>query len=240
MSGSIINRLKSLLSFRKRIDKGNSLSIHHDFIPRHGKISVSGKNNHIQLGSGTARNINILISGTGNELTIGNNSKIREINIQIIGNNCRVHLADDIQVVEQLDIYNHYQSKSTSINIGKGTSFFRSKIYNYDNDSRIIIGDDCMFGYNTVLYNSDGHAILQNGSIINKAREIKLGNHVWLGENAQILKNASVGHGCIVGRGAMVTKTFYEVQNAILVGIPARIQKTDIEWTRSSINELEA
>lgn len=45
-----------------------------------------------------------------------------------------------------------------------------------------------MFGFDTIIYNTDGHSIFQNGNLINKADKLVIGDHVWCGWGSTILK----------------------------------------------------
>ena len=100
-----------------------------------------------------------------------------------------------------------------------------------------MVGQDCMFAYNTLIYNTDGHSILQDGVIINRATECNIGNHVWVGMDACVLKNSIIPEGCIIGKSAIVSKKFSE-KNVVIVGNPAKIVKRNIIWDRQSVNDL--
>ena len=124
-----------------------------------------------------------------------------------------------------------------NIKIGKGTSFYKTEISTYDHGSSVIIGEDCMFGYDTIIYNTDGHAIYKEGKLINRASSLICGNHVWCGWGSTILKNSSVADGCIVGKSAVVSGKFNN-PNCVIAGVPAREVKKNIVWKRDSVNQV--
>ena len=119
--------------------------------------------------------------------------------------------------------------------VGNKTSFYKTEISTYDNGSEVEIGEDCMFGFDTIIYNTDGHSIFQNGNLINKADKLVIGDHVWCGWGSTILKNSYIPSGCIVGKSAVVAKKF-EKENVVIAGNPAKIIKENICWDRKSVN----
>ena len=218
--------------------KTNKLKVEKKLKCKKVSIKVIGNNNSIHLGynfSGYKSRINV--TGSNNKIVIGdgfNNSG--KVVVSIIGNNNKVLLGKNITVISGLNIYNHENGKNCNIIIGDNSSFYKTEIHNYDYDSSVKIGNDCMFSYDTVIYNTDGHAIVQNGKIINKATELVIGDHVWVGWGCTILKNSYVSNNCICGRAALVCGKFSE-SNCAIAGVPAKIIKRNVNWSRKSVNE---
>ena len=76
---------------------------------------------------------------------------------------------------------------------------------------RITLGHDVMVARNVVIYDSDFHSILdQEGNILNMARSVVIGDHVWLGTNVMILKGAKIGNGSIIGANIVVSDSITE------------------------------
>ena len=71
---------------------------------------------------------------------------------------------------------------------------------------RIIIGKDCTFGPNVVMYDHDhdfrGSDVMNGSAFIEK--EIIIGNNVWIGANAIILRGTVIGDNAVVGAGTVV------------------------------------
>lgn len=201
-------------------------------------IKMVGENNTLKIEDNfKCKYLNIKIKGSDNIITIGKNIDANRLYIEIAGKKNNIVLGNNIQIVEELIIYNHCDTQNGSINIGDNTSFFKTAIHNYDNNSSIEIGEDCMFAYNTLIYNTDGHSIFQDGELINQARECKIGNHVWLGMDSSILKNSRIPNNCIVGKSAVVCRKFHK-ENTAIAGNPARIIKENVSWDRKSVNEF--
>lgn len=161
--------------------------------------------NHIEIGESLKiSGCTITIKGNNNSLKIGNKVRLRHAFIEIIGNNCSIEIGNDCMVG-----YNCYLSAK-------------------ENDTHIIIGEDCGFSRNVKIMTSDGHPIYQNSERINPAQNIFIENHVWVADNVTILKGVTIGSGCVIGIHSLVTKSV--PNNSIAVGIPAKVVKSDIEW----------
>lgn len=201
-------------------------------------VNITGKDNIIKVGNNFKnKNIGISIEGEKNQILIGDNFKNSgTFKIRIIGSNNLIIIGNDVQIVSKLIIYNQDNSKDCKISIGNKTSFFKTEILTSDHSSSITIGDDCMFSCDTIVYNTDGHSIFQDGRLINCAKDLIIGNHVWCGWSSSILKNSYISDGCVVAKGAIVSGKFID-KNVIIAGVPAKVIKENIEWSRKSINE---
>lgn len=93
------------------------------------------------------------------------------------------------------------------------------------------IGQDCMFAKNIELRTGDNHAIFQHGKRVNHGGSISIGHHVWIGANAKIMKGVLIPSGSVIGNSSLVTRSLEE-ENAIYVGVPAKLIKSDICWYR--------
>lgn len=90
----------------------------------------------------------------------------------------------------------------------------------------IILEDNVMIGGNTVIYDSDFHAVetfrrLSNISgNINKNRPVKIGKNVFIGAHSIILKGVEIGENSVIGAGSVV---FTKVpSNQVWAGNPAK------------------
>lgn len=218
---------------------GNTFKKPDDFKSKNFSLSVSGKDNMISIGRNfNSKDFELTVKGINNEVIIGDNFiNNGQCKILVVGSNNKIVIGDNVQIVTQLVIYNHDNSKDCKINIGNKTSFYKTEISTYDNDSSIEIGEDCMFAFDTIIYNTDGHSIFQNGNLINKADKLVIGDHVWCGWGCAILKNSYIPSGCIVGKSAVVAKKI-EKENVVIAGNPAKIIKENICWDRKSVNEV--
>lgn len=115
--------------------------------------------------------------------------------------------------------------------------------------SRIIIGDNCMFGNDNhltavngirigknlrtgkgVLITDNSHGDAKNPEhlklhpnerpIVSKG-EIIIGDNVWIGEKASIMPGVTLGDNVVVGANSVVTHSFSD--NSVIAGVPAKL-----------------
>jgi acetyltransferase-like isoleucine patch superfamily enzyme len=99
----------------------------------------------------------------------------------------------------------------------------------------ISIGEDCLFSMGPVgieVRNSDLHSLLDRatGEVLNKTRDVVIGNHVWLAEHVTIMKGACVPDDCVVGAFAVVTGALKSEPHSLIAGIPANPIRKNITW----------
>ncbi len=107
-------------------------------------------------------------------------------------------------------------------------------------DATVQIGDDCLFSYNIEMRTNDGHSIfdIATGENINstvdirRSRNIVIGRHVWVGSHSVILYNTKIEDGSIIGAMSLVKKSI--PNNCIAAGIPAKVIKKDVAWSREN------
>ena len=98
----------------------------------------------------------------------------------------------------------------------------------------IEIGEDCMISNNIIIRTSDSHPLYSKEGIrFNPARSVKVRNHVWIAPQSTILKGAVIGNNVIVGSKSLVTKTIMD--DCLCAGIPAKIIKENVKWTRDAL-----
>lgn len=227
----------NILLKRTKVTDHSELISNTKLTKRH-KIRVLGEHNRLFISDNfNIKSCNINIQGKNNIVILDENIKGNHLKIEVNGNNNTITIEKDIIIYGSLSISHNNFGDNCSLRIGKGTSFFVTDIHLYDTGSSISIGEDCMFSKNTTIYHSDGHAILENGNIVNQAQNLSIGNHVWVGWDCTILKNSNIPSGCIIGRSALVSGKFYE-ENCVLAGIPAKKIKSNIIWDRKTVNEL--
>ena len=92
---------------------------------------------------------------------------------------------------------------------------------------KIHIGYDFICAWNVFISDSDWHQI---GNQRHQA-DIEIGDHVWIANNCSILKGSIIGTGTVVASHTKVINKQYPAK-ALIAGIPARIIKNDINWSR--------
>lgn len=97
----------------------------------------------------------------------------------------------------------------------------------------ISIGHHVVISERVVLRDSDNHAIKKAGAMFTEGpattAPIVIGDHVWIGMNVTVLKGVTIGEGAVVAAGSVVNKDV--PPHSMAAGVPARVVKTDIEWS---------
>ncbi len=177
------------------------------------KIKQFGGKNNINISkSAYLRKVKIIIYGFGNTIVIKDNTYLHKVKIIIGFKDCHIN--------------------GCKIIIGEGTSFNSAYIQTGENNSTLTIGRNCMFSFNIEISCTDTHAIADlNGNLLNKGNNIEIGDNVWVCKNAVVLKNTKIPNNCIVAQGCIIAGKFYK-NNCILAGIPAKVVKENIIWSR--------
>ncbi|WP_299223774.1 acyltransferase [uncultured Aquimarina sp.] len=190
---------------------------------------IIGNNNIIEKQSDYLFHLNITINGNNNKILIKNDCNISNIIINIQGDNHYLEIGSGCRISGGMFWLEHTNCK---IIIGAKTTIEWAHIAATEDDSSIVIGEDCMFSDNISIRTSDSHSIidLESNKRINQAKSINIGNHVWLGAHVKILKGANIGNNSVISMGAIVTKRISN--NSIAAGIPAKVIKLNTDWIR--------
>ena len=132
----------------------------------------------------------------------------------------------------------------SAINISKGKVSIGNSVSTNDrftlsSEKAITIEDEVLLGWNCTIIDGDGHCLINNkNEIVNKSKEIIIGNECWIASDSKIMKGVSLADHTTVAMGSVVTKSVTE-KNTILAGNPAKIVKRDVRWVgRSRENVL--
>ncbi len=177
------------------------------------KIKQFGGTNNIEISkSAYLRKVKIIIYGSENTVVIKDNTYLHNVKIIIGFKDCHIN--------------------GCKITIGEDTSFNSAYMQMGENDSTLTIGRNCMFSFNIEISCTDTHSITDlNGNLLNKGNNIEIGDNVWVCKNSVILKNTKISNNCIVAQGSIITGKF-DKNNCVLAGIPAKIVKENIIWSR--------
>ena len=182
---------------------------------------------------------NIQIFGKNNEVYVNPENKKSSLSLIIYGDNNKVtiHSTEETHLHGVIGDINT-KTKNTVLSVDKKTSIGNMFFILMDDNSQIKVGKNCMLSTNIEVLASDTHSILdENGNLINQGKEIVVGNNVWIGKDVKVLKNTVIPDGCIVGMGSIVSKKFTN-QKSILAGIPAKVVKENISWSKKRPNEF--
>ena len=173
------------------------------------------------------------VKGNNNKIVVGNNTRLNETSFRIVGNNNIIEFGENVNIGKGCSFW--AEGNDIRIYVGNYTTFTQKVHVNAQEDnSQILIGDDCMFSNTIVIRTSDSHPIYNSDNIrINPAKSINVGGHVWIAPNTKIMKGVTIGSGSIIGSDTIVTKDL--PSNVLAVGHPAKVVKTGVRWTRESI-----
>jgi carbonic anhydrase/acetyltransferase-like protein (isoleucine patch superfamily) len=94
------------------------------------------------------------------------------------------------------------------IELGEGTNVQENCTLHTDIGFPLTIGPRCTIGHNAVLHGC------------------RIGEGSLVGIGAIVLNGASVGRNCLVGAGTVITERKEFPDNALIIGAPARVQRT--------------
>lgn len=172
--------------------------------------------------------------GKGNKVIIKNGTKIYRPFIRIKGYNNTLVIGKNCIIGTDSSFW--MEGNDIKIAIGDNTTFTEKIHINAQEDgSSIVLGSDCMLSNNIIIRTSDSHPIYDTitKQRINKPKPVVIGNHVWIAPKSTIMKGANIADGCIIGSNTMVSKSI--PSNCLAVGMPARVVKENVMWTRDSL-----
>lgn len=154
--------------------------------------------------------------------------------IRIRGTNNEIIFEEGVKVGKGCSFW--MEGNNLKIKVGGGTTFTQYCHLNAQEENvSIILGKDCMLSNHIIIRTSDSHPIYnaETKQRLNNAKSVMIGEHVWIAPDTKIMKGANIGNGCIVGSNTMLNKTFPD--NTLIVGMPAKVVKNNVEWTRESL-----
>ena len=196
-------------------------------------LSVIGDSNKLTFSGSQLNNSFVNINGNNNTIVIGQGSSIACMELVINGNNHQLFIGEYVQVTGKLAFW--FEDSENQIVIGKYSTFGITNIAIAEPQTKILIGDDCMFANGVSVKNSDFHSIIDihANQRINPSANVVIGNHVWLGEQCHVLKNVTIHDNSIVALGSIVTKDV--PSNCVVAGNPIKVIKENVTWTRERI-----
>jgi len=209
----IICRMYRIISLKTKQLRGGVIQVADNALFRHSRLLVDGRESHIK---------------------VGKKCRFRNTVIEIFGNNSSVEIMDSVMIYEKC--YISIKGDNCHCVIGNKTTIGSASLFLEESNTNIEIGEDCMLGRKVCLQTTDFHSIIDitSGERINIASSVKVGNHVWLGYACTMSKGSSVADDSVVGEQSLVTKKWTQT-NVCVAGIPAKILKENITWTRDQL-----
>ncbi|AVQ27020.1 hypothetical protein C4N20_02580 [Fusobacterium ulcerans] len=196
------------------------------------KIRIFNTNNSLNIESEDIKNLDLKINGINNKIIIKNNVKLKNLNIQLSGNN------NILQIERNSFIQNStitVEGNNNITNFGYENSIYGIRVWQFENDGIISIGNSCLLSYNIEIRNTDSHPIyeLKTGKRINQSKDVVIKDKVWIGQGAKILKGVTIESGNVIGLNSIITKNILN-KNSIVVG-NNKIVRKDIIWKKDFI-----
>lgn len=207
----------------------------HIFKPK-GKISHKnirgGKNNKILYNQTVElSNVKIDIYGGNNTIIIEDFCRFFNVTFYIKGNNNEIRIGKGVRFKRGGELW--IQDYNCKIDIKAGSTFVNAHIAAIEHNSKITIGENCVFGANVDVRTGDSHSIIdtKTNERYNHAKDISIGDHVWVTSQCTILKGSNIAKYSVVSTGSVVTKPFTK-EGIIIGGNPAIMIKENINWEK--------
>ncbi len=198
------------------------------------RFSVFTPGLHIKYAGGGYVRIKKYIRGRDNQMIIGSKTKIDGAFIHIVGNGNTLCFGKNCRVMRGNSFW--LEGNGVNITIGDNCTFnIANQVNAQERNSSIVIGRDCMISNHVQIRSSDSHPIfnIHTGKRINVAQNVRIGEHVWIAPYACVYKGVSVDDGSIIASHSLVT---HDVpKNVLVAGLPAKIVKENIKWTRDEV-----
>lgn len=104
------------------------------------------------------------------------------------------------------------------------------------NGGLIYVGDDNLWSSDVKINTDDMHAIFDRRTLRRLNRygsTVTIGTHVWLGQDVLVNPGVDIRDNAVVGSRSVVTRTI--PSGCIAVGLPARVIRRGITWTRTDL-----
>lgn len=151
----------------------------------------------------------------------------------VCGNNCFVSIDTSSYRIKKLNLL--INGENSSVKIGKNFSLQNSCeiITRPEKNLSLTIGDDCQFGSKIIIRATDGHKIisLEDGTVLNKGKDVVIGNHCWVASDVRILKGSIIAPNSVIVMSSVVAGKC-DTPNSVYAGNPAKLKKTNITWDR--------
>ena len=195
----------------------------------------ASKNNSLLFGKGLIIwKSKIKVLGKHNKLVFGKSVNLKNTIISIKGNNNRISISDEVKIYEYCMLL--IEGDNCEIKIGAKSTVGSGHIFCGESNTKIHIGENCMLSRKVFMNTSDFHSILDatNHKRINPPQDIFIDDHVWIGFNTTINKGAILKKNSIVASRSLVGGKSYP-PNVILAGIPSKVIKENITWSREKL-----
>jgi len=198
------------------------------------KKKIRGKGNSVHYQKSILSSVIFDIRGNNNKIDIGELCYLNNVHFFLRGDNHLIRIGAGVRFNNGGSLW--IEDTNGLIQIGENSTFEDVHLAVTESESQLRIGNDCMFSYDIDVRTGDSHSIIDQNTHtrLNYAKNIFIGDHVWIGAHCSILKGVTIPNNCIVATRSVVTKKFNE-SNTIIAGIPGKVIKREIDWSRERI-----
>lgn len=202
------------------------------------KRSIHGFNNTIHYHGAKLNHVEFNIHGEHNLVLIHPGAVLNNVSFNLYGDNHRVIIGKNVRFNERGSIW--AEDRDCLISIAQNCTFEGVHFSATEPNSKLIVGEDCMFSYDIDVRTGDSHSLMSNseGERVNYAKNIIFGEHVWVASHCIFTKGARVGSNSVVGTGSLVNKAFSQ-EHVMIAGRPAKVLKSDIQWLRERVYQSQ-
>lgn len=170
-------------------------------------------------------------------------------NVLVIGHNCKFHGHISMHTDRKTVIFGENTGGNVNVFgsgvdgilfLGSKTTCTRASFFLLGDNTRIVVGEDCMFAHGIVVRTHDDHAMIdmENGALLNPPANIQIHPHVWICPDVLVLRGTNIGFGSIVGAKSLVNRDIAPL--TLSAGAPNRTVKERVSWQRSPVPDRNA
>jgi len=195
-----------------------------------------GDRNRVLSASATLKNCRIQFFGNDNLITLEPGASAANLEITILGSRNKIHFGANAIFMNGTM---WCAADDGGISIGEKTTITEAKMTLTESNMSITIGRDCLLAWGIDLRCGDGHPIIDRstGIVINPAKPITIADHVWIAAHVQVLKGVGIGENSVIGAHSVVTNNI--PAHCIAAGVPARVVRENITWSRNALESGE-
>jgi acetyltransferase-like isoleucine patch superfamily enzyme len=176
------------------------------------------------------KNSVVVCVGSGCRIDIHPLAVFRDVSVKIYGNRCSLVVGENVLISDAtLELF----GEGSEITVGSGTSI-AGGFYGAHWGCSISIAEGCMFSSGVDIRTTDSHSIIgADGQRINPDKGVVIRERVWLARGVTVLKGSIIEPDSVVGAGAVVSG--FIPAAVVAAGVPARVLRTDISWSRERL-----
>lgn len=101
--------------------------------------------------------------------------------------------------------------------------------YHIVSEGCIDVGSGCAVSWNTQIMDTDVHNLLEGKSIVNKHKDVVIGNHVWIGSRTTIGKGVLIPNDTVIACNSLILRSF-DKEKCVIAGMPVKVLKREVNW----------